>query len=113
MRSGIPCVKWKDIARRFSSITRASSRIKNYPMWRSNYIAANEAPRRPEIFRRVRLGGRVFVEAAAFDDASAEELGNLLEGGRPRPPFPSAQRRTRTSALQKIPKLQSGPYANY
>src|SRR5665213_1341971 len=33
------------------------------------------------------------------------ELGNSLEGGRPRPPFPSAQRRTRKSALQKILKL--------
>src|SRR5665213_2458190 len=32
------------------------------------------------------------------------ELGNLLEGGRPRPPFYRARRRTRTSALQKIPR---------
>src|SRR5665213_4269826 len=33
------------------------------------------------------------------------ELESLLEGGRPRPPFSSARGRTRTSALQKIPKL--------
>ncbi|HZK81922.1 MAG TPA: asparagine synthase-related protein, partial [Humisphaera sp.] len=34
---------------------------------------------------------------------------NLLEGGRPRPPFSSGWRRTRTSALQKIPGLDSDP----
>jgi len=38
-----------------------------------------------------------------------DELENSLEGGRPRPPFSSGQRRTRTSALQKIPKLDADP----
>src|SRR5665213_309699 len=52
--------------------------------------------------RRVRIADHF---GARSKGKVRSELGNLLEGGRPRPPFPSEQRRTRTSALQQSPAI--------